>query len=638
MEWPVTIGVVRNGFVSTLQSPSINNVSNGNAAGDYTLTVIDQAGCTFSTKVAVAFNPAAPVPTITPNINPICAGSVLILNGGPYGMSSYAWTGPNGFTSNVQNPQIPNMDAINAGKYTLNITNPTGCKNSADIIIGVNSATMSGTYGPYCLSDLPVTISVSPAGGTFSGPGIVGNTFDPKLAGVGVHSIQYTYSLGGGACSIINTKIIEVVTVPKVVTNNLVLQSCTGTTADLTDPTVTAGSTPGLIFSYYSDPKAIVPIATPKFVAAGTYFIKGSTLSGKCSDVQPVLVGQPDSLRANITALSVLNCAHDTTGSLSVNITMGTAPFSYRWSTVPVQTTATATNLRSGIYTVVVTDAKMCTAAFTGEIVEPAPIKLGFYTKPIQCLTDANGTARVDTINGSTDVGVLNSYKYLWATNPVQTTREAVRLTAKWHKLSLTSAQGCVQKDSVFIDVLDVTPPSIVCPKDIELIVAYIKSPDGSPNKYVVDLGKALTTDNCTVDTIWNDAPAKFRTGITYVVWTVRDQVGLMDTCTQRVYVKEIPTIPQLISPNGDGVNDKFVIDGLNSLDYQNSQMLIFTRSGQLVFQSNNYELPENAWNGRYTESNFAKNSLVAPGVYYYILKLGGSSNQTMKGYIYVYY
>ena len=322
----------------------------------------------------------------------------------------------------------------------------------------------------------------------------------------------------------------------------------------------------------------------------------------------------------------------------SVNITMGTAPFSYRWSTIPVQTTATATNLGSGIYTVVITDAKMCTAAFTGEIVEPAPIKLGFATKPIQCLTDANGTARVDTIHGSTDVSLLNSYKYQWATNPVQITREAVRLTAKWHKLSLTSAKGCVQKDSVFINVLDVTPPSIVCPKNIELIVPYIKSPDGSPNKYVVDLGKALTSDNCTVDTVWNDAPAKFRTGITYVVWTVRDQVGLTDTSTQRIYVKEIPTIPQLISPNGDGVNDTFVIDGLNSLDYRNSQMLIFTRSGQLVFQSNNYELPENAWNGRYSESSFAKNSLVAPGVYYYILKLGGSSNQTMKGYIYVYY
>jgi len=152
-----------------------------------------------------------------------------------------------------------------------------------------------------------------------------------------------------------------------------------------------------------------------------------------------------------------------------------------------------------------------------------------------------------------------------------------------------------------------------------------------------VDVGKPFGTDNCAVDTITNDAPSKFRVGLTKVVWTVVDQVGLMDTCTQRIYVKEIPTVPQLISPNGDGVNDKFIIEGLTSLDYRNSQLTIFTRSGQLIFQSSNYELPENAWDGRYAESSFSKNQLVAPGVYYYILKLG-SSSQTMKGYVYVYY
>ena len=626
-----------NSFVSTLQSPSINSANAATATGDYTLTVVKD-GCTYSTKVTVQFNSPAPVPTIIPNMNPICEGSTLILNGGPSGMAKYEWTGPNGFTSTDQRPQIPAMDALNAGIYTLQITNSTGCRNSFTTNISVNSVTFNGTYGPYCISDSPVTLSVSPVGGTFSGPGVSGNIFNPKVAGEGSHVIQYTYSLSGGLCSLIATKIIDVVTVPKVVTNNPVLTSCSGTTADLTLPAVTAGSTPGLIMTYWTDAKATATLASPKNVAAGLYYIKGATLSGKCYDIQPVTVLQPDSLHAKLTALSALNCSGDSTGSLTVNVSMGTAPYTYLWSTQPVQTTATAINLTAGIYTVIVTDAKMCTAAFTGEVTEPTPIKLGFSTKPIQCLSDENGTARVDTINGSTDINVLNSYKYSWATNPFQTTREAVRLTAWWHKVTLTGPKGCIEKDSVFIDVLDNTPPTIVCPKDIEMTVPYIKSTDGSPNKYLVDLGKPYALDNCQVDTVTNDAPAKFRTGLTYVIWTVTDQMGLTDTCTQRVYVKEIPTIPQLISPNGDGVNDKFIIDGLTGSDYQGSQMLIFTRSGQLVFQSNNYEQPENAWDGHYTESNFSKNKLVAPGVYYYVLKLGGSSSQTMKGYIYVYY
>ena len=89
------------------------------------------------------------------------------------------------------------------------------------------------------------------------------------------------------------------------------------------------------------------------------------------------------------------------------------------------------------------------------------------------------------------------------------------------------------------------------------MTVHVTKAPDGSPNTIVVDLGKPIATDNCTVVEVTNDAPEKFRLGHTTVVWTVTDEVGLSDTCKQEVYLKEFPTIPQLISPNGDGINDK---------------------------------------------------------------------------------
>ena len=624
-----------NNFNSTLQSPSLNNVTAATGTGKYILTVVDKGGCTYSNSIDVSFKPPPPPATITPNMSPICEGSTLILNGGPAGMTSYNWTGPNGFTYMGQDPQIPAVTAANAGKYTLKITTPNGCRNSFETTINVSSVNFNGTYGPYCINDSPVTMSVSPAGGTFTGPGISGTTFDPRVAGEGLHAIQYTYSPAGVSCQIVATKMIDVVSVPKVVTTNPILKSCSGTTEDLTLPKVTAGSTPGLIFTYYEkDGKTLM--ALPKIAKSGLYYIKGATPSGKCSDIQPVMVMQPDSLRATLTQLAALNCAGDTTGRLAVKVTMGTAPYTYLWSTIPAQVKDTAINLRSGIYTVIVTDAKLCTSNFTGEIKEPASLKLGFTVKSIQCESDANGSARLDTINGSTDVAFLNSYHYFWNNSNVESTREAVRLTAYWHPVKLVSPKGCSQKDSVFIDVLDIEPPTMVCPKDIEMTVQYITSP--TPNKYKVDLGKPYALDNCQVDTLTNDAPALFRAGETIVVWTVTDQVGLMDTCHQRVFIKELPTIPQLISPNGDNVNDFFIIDGLNSADYSNSEMAIFTRSGQLVFQSSNYELPENAWDGRYKESGFSKDSLVAPGVYYYILKLGGAGGQTLKGYVYVYY
>jgi gliding motility-associated-like protein len=583
---------------------------------------------------------------MSPDLNPVCEGTDVKLTGGPTGSAglyTYLWSGPNGFTSSEQNPPvISQITPFNAGNYTLKVTSVYGCTSTTSFSLQVNGVTFNGTYGPYCIQDVPVALSVNQLGVVFSGRGITGNSssgfkFDPKAAGVGKHPIAYSYTNNG--CSVNKTMMIEVVDLPQIVTNTVVLKTCTGSTADLTAAAVTEGSTSGLKpFTYWNDVDATSPVADPKAVSAGIYYIYAETPSGKCFDIQSVTVSQPDSLRAKIVASPMLQCTGDTTGTLTASITMGTAPFTYQWSTQPAQTGPSASNLRAGIYSVVITDYKGCSAAFTGEVTEPAPLKIGYNVNHIHCLSDANGSARVDSINGSTDPKILNSYKYSWATKPVQTTREAVRLTAWWHPVTLTSEKGCAQTDSVFIDVKDVTHPTITCPKDIEMTVQAIKSLDGSPNKYTVDIGKPIVWDDCAVDTITNDAPEKYRTGLTKIVWTVTDQMGLTDTCTQNVYIKEFPNIPQLLSPNGDGMNDKFMIDGLTAIDYPNSQISIFTRSGQLVFRNNNYEDPENAWNGRYAESNFSKNKLVAPGVYYYILKLGGTTSQTLKGYVYVYY
>ena len=633
-----------NGFKSNQQSPTLQKVTSAEM-GTYTLTVTDKTGCnSLPVTMDVAYNMPNATIAVSPNTNPICEGTDITLTGGPAGNAgqyTYLWTGPNGYTSILQNPPvISKIATVNAGTYTLKVTANSGCTSTASVNLVVSGVTFNGTYGPYCVKDIPVPLSVNQPGVDFTGNGVTGSSatgykFDPKAAGVGIHAIAYTYT--NASCTISNSLNIEVVDIPVVVTHTVVLASCTGTTTDITLPAITAGSTPGLVpFTYWTDIAATIPVVNPKAVPAGIYYILGATPSGRCFDIQSVTVSQPDVIHASIQASKQLDCPGDLTGTLSVKVSTGGGGYTYLWSTLPAQITATATNLGAGIYTVVVTDVNMCTTSFTGEITEPAPLKLKFNVKNIQCLSDANGTARVDSINGSGDLKILNSYKYLWNTSPVQTTREAVRLTAWWHKVSLTNDKGCVEKDSVFVDVKDTIHPTITCPKDIDMSVQYIKSTDGSPNKYIVDLGKPFAGDNCAVDTITNDAPAKFRVGETKVKWTVTDQMGLTDTCTQIVKIKEIPTIPQLISPNGDGVNDTFIIDGLEQ--FPNTMLMIFTRSGQLVFQNKNYELPENAWNGRYSESSFSKNKLVAPGVYYYILRLGGNSSQTMKGFVYVYY
>jgi PKD repeat protein len=125
-----------NGFSSNLQNPTIPNATTA-MAGTYTLTVTNANGCSHdeSTSVTVNTKPAA---TASSN-SPVCEGATIELYGGPNGMASYNWTGPNAFSSSLQNPTIPNATLAIAGTYTLAATNSNGCSATNSTNVTVNT-------------------------------------------------------------------------------------------------------------------------------------------------------------------------------------------------------------------------------------------------------------------------------------------------------------------------------------------------------------------------------------------------------------------------------------------------------------------------------------------------------------------
>ncbi len=82
--------------------------------------------------------------------------------------------------------------------------------------------------------------------------------------------------------------------------------------------------------------------------------------------------------------------------------------------------------------------------------------------------------------------------------------------------------------------------------------------------------------------------------------------------------------IPQGFSPNGDGVGDQWIVQGL--INYPNNQIKIFNRWGAEVFSARPYN---NDWNGRNQGSD------LPVGTYYYILDLG-NGNDPRTGYVYL--
>jgi gliding motility-associated-like protein len=115
-----------NSFTSAIAAPSITNAP-ALATGTYNVTATLNGCVSPAGSVAVVVNQTPASPTVNSN-TPLCFGSTLNLTASTTfaGTLTYAWTGPNSFTSALQNPSIINADENASGTYTLNITATTG--------------------------------------------------------------------------------------------------------------------------------------------------------------------------------------------------------------------------------------------------------------------------------------------------------------------------------------------------------------------------------------------------------------------------------------------------------------------------------------------------------------------------------
>ena len=101
--------------------------------GIYTVTVT-LLSCTSTATTTIGIN-AVLVPGLGVN-TPICVGNSLNLtctNG-----VSWSWTGPNGFTSALQNPTITLTTIAASGTYSVSVTDASGCTGSATVAVVVN--------------------------------------------------------------------------------------------------------------------------------------------------------------------------------------------------------------------------------------------------------------------------------------------------------------------------------------------------------------------------------------------------------------------------------------------------------------------------------------------------------------------
>jgi gliding motility-associated-like protein len=118
---------------------------------------------------------------------------------------------------------------------------------------------------------------------------------------------------------------------------------------------------------------------------------------------------------------------------------------------------------------------------------------------------------------------------------------------------------------------------------------------------------------------------------VDHFIYQICDSDNVCDSALVTIDIFDGPVwIPEAISPNGDGNNELFVIRGLDKYKY--SSLVIYTRSGQLIYKSDDYQ---NDWSGKSQNSALNDGTILPTGTYYYILRLGGT-NRYLKGFVYL--
>jgi gliding motility-associated-like protein len=217
---------------------------------------------------------------------------------------------------------------------------------------------------------------------------------------------QYTVTVTSAAgCSntAVSTATVYALPNPNITSNSPV---CAGNTLNLfgTGGASYAWSGPG--YTGLNQNPTINNVTTS---ANGVYTLLVS--SGSCTASTTFTVIINPSPVFNFSGSNVL-CNGQSNGTSTVNVTVGTGPFNYAWSTIPAQTTQNATGLAAGTYSCVVTDANNCSSVASTQITQPTAFSVSINSPTFSAC--ANTPINVNAVGA----GGTGPYNYNWVSGP----------------------------------------------------------------------------------------------------------------------------------------------------------------------------------------------------------------------------
>jgi len=493
-------------------------------------------------------------------------------------VTKWEWTGPEGFSSPDQNPMIANATSVNAGTYTVVATSANGCSTEATFDVSVNAQRGS---------------SIS------------------------------SFSTGDCLGSVINLRGTE-------------------------DPLITSyewSASPSEGAGLPNDSDTSTINATPTQPGTYTYFYS-FTLGGCESEVDSVTITIAEQPVADLsfTSSAELTCVTDDV-SLSINNASdsGTA---YSWegpngftSDQKSPTLNGVTSLNAGTYNVTITNTGGCTSTASIDV----PITDGITITPD--ITAEGSLCTGEDVILSTKV--FDGATYTW-TGPGGTI-----LDETGSELTLEDLGGLFEGNYTVYFTID------GCESNVSqgFVISLLDAPDANQDLFNVEFNQAITVNpiandrldpnasvsvsvltNVTNGTLTNNGNGTF----TYTPtngFSGSDEFsyqvcydGCENLCDVNVVTfnvifndPECATVHNLITPNGDGVNDNFFIPCLEANLFPSSFVCIFNEWGDQVFTAQPYN---NDFDGTIDGKD------LPDGTYYYIFQKSPDNNDVKRGFI----
>ena len=319
-------------------------------AGMYTLTVTDANACTAQLSATITEPTALTINLAGTNI--FCFGGIdgevdATVNGGvsPY---TYGWTGPNGFTSAVED-----INALSAGTYTLTVTDSNNCvmnesitiTQPADVVITFSEVSVNCFGG----NDGSLTAQVL-TGGTapfqFQWDAAANNQNTAMATGLIAGTYMVTVTDGNG-CTFTNSSTVTEPLAPLQIAVTGTDINCAGYNDGIAS-VVATGGTAGYTY-LWNDPQAQTN-AQATNLSSNTYQVTVTDANG-CTETGSVFIDEPTPIAVVATPDSA-NCWGDATGSITVEALGGTG-VGYAYSLdggETFQNSPNFLNLPAGVY------------------------------------------------------------------------------------------------------------------------------------------------------------------------------------------------------------------------------------------------------------------------------------------------